>query len=98
MNLYEKEKRKLLFPFLFPAVILYLIFFVYPAIQALYYSGFDWPGFTKDKKFIGFENFIELFQDNYFYKTLTNTFLILVFEFLQNEKCLLLMRHPLCLY
>lgn len=78
MNLYEKEKRKLLFPFLFPAVILYLVFFIYPAIQAFYYSGFDWPGFTKDKKFIGFENFIELFQDKYFYKTLTNTFLILV--------------------
>ncbi len=78
MNIYEKEKRKLLFPFLFPAVILYSIFFVYPSIQAFYYSGFDWQGFTKDKEFIGLENFIELFQDDYFYRTLTNTFLILV--------------------
>ena len=74
----EKERKKLLFPFIFPAFLIYIVFFVFPAINALYYSLFDWSGFTSEKIFIGLKNFSELFHDRYFWVTTGRSFIIVI--------------------
>lgn len=63
---------------LLPAALLYLVFFIYPSIQALYVSLFEWSGFSPDMKFVGLGNFIELFSDRHFWTVvMSNTLLIL---------------------
>lgn len=63
--------------FLIPALLLYLAFFIYPAIQALWVSLHDWSGFTKGMKFIGLKNFNELLHDSLYWQSLGNTLIIL---------------------
>ena len=57
--------------------MLYLAFFIYPAIRALYVSLNKWSGFSAEMKFIGLDNFKELLNDQIFWNTLKNTMLIL---------------------
>jgi len=76
MTVYERN-RKLISPFLMPALFLYLLFFIYPTIRAFYYSAFEWTGFTAEPKFIGLRNFVELMNDRWFWRSLSNTAIIL---------------------
>lgn len=70
-------KRKRILFFIIPALMLYLAFFIYPAIRALYVSLNKWSGFSAEMKFIGLDNFKELLNDQIFWNTLKNTMLIL---------------------
>jgi ABC-type sugar transport system permease subunit len=72
-----KDRRKLIIPFLAPGLILYLVFFIYPAIQGFYTSLFDWSGFGLPKKFIGLKNFQQLVVDERFITALKTTMVIL---------------------
>ena len=45
--------------FLGVPVALFLVFVVWPFIQAVYYAMTDWTGFQANFNFIGFDNFIE---------------------------------------
>ncbi len=45
-----------------PAVVLYLMFSIYPFLQTLYYSFTNWDGFTTPVV-IGFENFRKILND-----------------------------------
>ena len=66
--------------FLAPVLVLYIVFFVYPAIRAFYVSMFDWSGFTPDMDFVGLGNFIELSKDSRFWNVaVKNTFGIIFF-------------------
>jgi raffinose/stachyose/melibiose transport system permease protein len=47
--------------FLAPALIWYLIFLVYPMYQSLTISFMDWDGLSADIKFIGLENYRQVF-------------------------------------
>lgn len=64
---------------LLPATLLYGVFFIYPAIQALYVSLFDWSGFSPDMKFIGLRNFTELFSDAHFWAVVMRNSLLIIF-------------------
>ena len=46
-----------------PAVILFFTFHTLPLIKGIFYSFTDWNGYG-DWKFIGFKNFINVFQDD----------------------------------
>ena len=59
MTVYERN-RKLVITFLLPALFLYLLFFIYPAIRGFYYSTLEWSGFTQAAEFRGLGNFFEL--------------------------------------
>ena len=63
--------------FLLPAVTMYAVFFVYPAIRALWVSLHDWSGFTRHMTFVGLENFKELFTTDVFWISLGNNAIIL---------------------
>ncbi|KPJ66643.1 hypothetical protein AMJ44_08110 [candidate division WOR-1 bacterium DG_54_3] len=76
MTVYERN-RKLVIPFLLPALFLYLLFFIYPAIRGFYYSTLEWSGFTQAADFRGLGNFFELFQDQWFWRSLSKTAIIL---------------------
>ena len=59
-----------------PAIIIYTVFFVVPIITAFFYSFTDW---NMDRinapHFVGLRNFLNLFQDEIFIRSLCNTFL-----------------------
>ena len=69
--------RRLTVLFLLPASLLYLVFFLIPAVWAFYFSVFDWSGFTADKTFIGLDNYVHLMQDDVFWLSFSNTMKIL---------------------
>jgi ABC-type sugar transport system permease subunit len=73
-----KTRKRLIFLFLAPACLVYLAFFLLPAVWAIYYSFFDWSGFTQSMKFIGVKNYTELAVDPTFRLSLENNLIILV--------------------
>ena len=73
-----KTRKRLIILFLMPASLVYLVFFLIPAVWAFYYSFFDWSGFGKNMKFRGLGNYNELFHDPIFLLSLRNTLFILV--------------------
>lgn len=61
-------------PFLLPALLLYALFFVYPALQTLPDSFTHWEGLTLEKQWAGFANYREVFSDERLLRVLKNTF------------------------
>lgn len=57
-------------------LLIFLVFVISPFAQALYYSLTDWSGFTQSMNFIGFENYVRLFQDETFLKSMRNSILL----------------------
>jgi len=49
---------------------------MYPIAETLRLSMFEWNMLSRNKPFVGFDNFIELFQDDLFLDALTNTAII----------------------
>lgn len=70
----EKLKRNK-WPLLFTGtnMILFVTFFLIPAILGFYYSLTDYKGFASPN-FVGFANYVELLQDESFYRALFRTF------------------------
>jgi ABC-type sugar transport system permease subunit len=73
-----RVRKRLIISFLLPASLLYLAFFIIPAIWAFYYSAFDWSGFSSNMTFIGFDNYLHLFKDPLFWVSMRNTIGILL--------------------
>jgi raffinose/stachyose/melibiose transport system permease protein len=67
----------IIFLFLLPAIILFLLFVVYPILQSIYYSLFNWKGFGPAVDFVGLENFKNILTDKVFMIALRNGFLII---------------------
>lgn len=70
------------FLFLLPALVLFLVFVIYPIFQSMYYSVFDWKGFGPAEDFIGLDNFKNILGDKVFMITLRNAGLLIVFSLL----------------
>lgn len=64
--------------FLLPALILFLIFVVYPIFRSVYFSMFDWNGLGPAVDFVGLRNFIDILTDQVFLKAVKNVLLIIV--------------------
>jgi multiple sugar transport system permease protein len=75
----NKFLRKQLIPysFLAPSLVLLAVFSILPFFQGMFYSLTDYP-LLKSPTFIGFNNFIRLFNDSLFYASLLNTFYYMV--------------------
>lgn len=61
-----------------PALLIYCIFFVVPAIIGLYYSFTDWRLDRDSLKFIGFQNFERIFSDPTLKLAIKNTFIFAI--------------------
>ena len=66
--------------FLLPAIILVLVFLVYPIFRSAYYSLFNWNGYGPATHFIGLGNYQEILTDNVFQKAVGDCLLIVVFS------------------
>ena len=73
-----KRNSKLAFPFIFPAFIVYTIFFIYPAVSGLLFSLYEWKGFSRERTFVGIAHFKELIHDAVFWRALTMNIRIMV--------------------
>lgn len=58
-----------------PAILIMMIFVVFPLCRGLYISFFDWNGYSQNMSFVGFANYAKLFSDKYFGIAFWNTML-----------------------
>ena len=66
MERYRRNK-KVIFLFLLPALLIYVVLEVIPVAQSFYFSFFDWPGIQGvPLKYVGLDNFISVFQNSQF--------------------------------
>lgn len=61
-----------------PAIVLFLAFVIFPIVLAAYYGFFSWKGFGVPTNFVGFDNYIAIFQDSTFHDALLHNGVILV--------------------
>jgi N-acetylglucosamine transport system permease protein len=75
-----KSKGKSIFIFLCvaPAVVLFTIFMIIPTINIFKMSLYKWGGYSPNKTFVGFDNFIKLSQDMKFLQSIENTILLII--------------------
>jgi ABC-type sugar transport system permease subunit len=75
----RKRGKGIIFTFLFPALLIYILLFVYPAFNTFKYSLYNWSGFgINNAVFIGLGNFKEALTDQYVWLALSNNLYILV--------------------
>src|SRR5688572_5657478 len=63
--------------FILPALVLYVVFFVYPFISSIYLSMTEWNG-VKAPVFTGLENYLRLLADQRMWQTLGNNIIWVV--------------------
>ena len=73
-----KTPRKFIFFCIAPALLLLLIFMVYPTISVFVMSLFKWGGYSADKTFVGLDNFKTLMGDQRFWGSFINTVILLI--------------------
>lgn len=71
------KKRKTFWIFLLPAMILIVVFLIYPLGKTFYYSFTDWKNFSVKMNFIGLKNYKRLFSDPVIRVSLRNTFIMM---------------------
>jgi ABC-type sugar transport system permease subunit len=77
--------------FILPALSFYLLFVVFPAIEAFRFSLYDWTGIGEPTKFVGLLNFQNVLTSDVFYNAFWHNFVMFVSIFiLQNTVALLL--------
>ncbi len=52
-----------------PALIVYFVFKLIPAVSGIGYAMTDWNGLSQDYSFVLFDNFIAVFSDTYFWRS-----------------------------
>ncbi len=63
--------------FLAPGLIMFLVYVILPIFQSIAISFYEWDGLSP-AVFVGISNYIELFDDEYFYISLKNNLLWLI--------------------
>lgn len=73
----RKRRRPIHYPVLFvvPAVILYVVFFIFPTVSGFYYSFTDWSAASSIIRFVGMDQFVEVFKNPDFGNAMKNTFI-----------------------
>lgn len=71
-----KKNGYIVYLFVLPAIILLLLFLIYPAIQSFIKSASEWDGISKPV-YIGFDNFKDIFNEKGFWLAVKNTFILL---------------------
>jgi raffinose/stachyose/melibiose transport system permease protein len=77
--------------FVAPALIVYGLFKLLPAVLGLFYATTDWNGLNKVYNFVGITNFVEILGDKYFWNSVIFTFkYVIVMVIVANVLALLL--------
>lgn len=67
------QKKSAINLFYIPAVVLFLVFVIYPFVQGIRLSFTNWNGYSQTMKYVGIKNYIRLFQDANVKTALVNT-------------------------
>lgn len=67
------KRKKMMNLFYVPALLLMALFVVYPFIQAVKLSFKSWNGYSQNKSFVGFSNYLKLLTDQNFHTAFKNT-------------------------
>lgn len=71
------RNKKVIALFVLPGLLTYIVFFLYPILSTVYYSGFKWNGYG-DMVFVGLKNYVRLFTaDKTFVTGLKNILIML---------------------
>lgn len=65
-----KHKYRVIIPFLAPAIILYLVFVIYPYGRSMYNSFTSWKGVSANQPFVGLRNYDRMVNDEFFWNSL----------------------------
>lgn len=65
--------------YLFPALLVYLLFTFIPILETFRASFYDWNGFSETQTFIGLNNYVNLFSDPLFLKAISNNLVFIIF-------------------
>lgn len=68
--------------FLPPALLLFTLFVVLPIGEAAWYSGFNWNGFGTPTRWVGWANYVAVFETRAFHLALRNNGLIILVSLL----------------
>ncbi|SHL56752.1 raffinose/stachyose/melibiose transport system permease protein [Anaerocolumna jejuensis DSM 15929] len=68
-----KRRRYIYLCLTIPAILLIILFIAVPLFNAISLSFLKWNGYSQNRKWIGFENYIQAFSDRLFWRTLINT-------------------------
>jgi raffinose/stachyose/melibiose transport system permease protein len=61
-------------PFLLPALVIYAVFALFPMVDGLWLSFFDWDGVSADRNWVGLENYVQILtQDPVFWRAVSNS-------------------------
>lgn len=74
----QVRKNAMAYVFLAPAFILMAVFLVYPIIQSLLLSFYEWNGIAP-RKYVGLENFERLLEDSVLYLAISNNIIFSAF-------------------
>jgi raffinose/stachyose/melibiose transport system permease protein len=66
-----------IFLFLLPALLLYALFVLYPIVQSIRFSAYDWNGLTPLTEWVGLQNFRDAFADPLFIEAIQHNFIII---------------------
>jgi len=72
----ERRRRRLFWPFVAPALLLYMVFYIVPTLVTAWISFNDWAG-AGPMRFAGLDNYRRLMLDPVFHDAFTNTLIIL---------------------
>lgn len=68
--------------FLAPAILLIVIFMIYPVIDTFVTSTYKWNGISADKIFVGLDNWKTLLKDKSFWSAFGHNLIVMVFSIL----------------
>ncbi|MCH4057969.1 MAG: sugar ABC transporter permease [Lactobacillaceae bacterium] len=68
--------------FLLPFFIVFLLFSLYPIIYTIYLSFTDLSGWNTDANMVGFKNYLAIMHNQLFLKSIKNTFILWILNFI----------------
>jgi N-acetylglucosamine transport system permease protein len=74
-----KHKYRVIIPFLAPAILLYLVFVIYPYGRSMYNSFTSWKGVSANQPWVGLRNYDRMINDEFFWNALWHNFQYLIF-------------------
>jgi N-acetylglucosamine transport system permease protein len=80
IQLVQTKKQKYLFLAfcLVPTFLLFSVFTLYPLFSGLYFSFFSWSGSAANMEFIGWDNYVRLFNDSIIPRTIMHDYFLVV--------------------
>jgi len=76
----NSSEKALFYALVFPAFLLVTLFIIYPVINTVFYSFYDWNGFGPLKDFVGLKNLKTLVDDPLFWNALRNNGIVILFS------------------